>query len=602
MKKAQSYITFILSVVLIGIGEYFVKSKDICNLIIISVMLITVLAEAFICRRKLLKITNALRKAAIDLKKENTSYNYEDDNFINRCLKSYFIYKDEFEGDKNLIDISDYINEEIIANEIHKDITDQIANAMTGLGILGTFIGLSIGLQDFHTDGAQAITDSIPALLNGIKTAFYTSISGVIISLIFTHFYQNDLVENRKALDDFYKCFYDNISPDASIYYYDNMLKNQQEQTAALNALAASIGDELAPRLATEIKNSIVPTMEKLNEMIKGSINNTIDEYIKEAVKTQSNTLQGIVDEFMNKLNNSLRNQFEVLAESIEHMCRSQHSYTDEIQIIIESLTGISNNLRELNEDMTGTANVSKEINQTSYELYNQLRAFISILSDYQKTTKEAAEQLSAQTTESIDNLNKNYDTYFDNIDLINRSISELVSNIYAFGNKVEERIGVSDTNVENLINNINTCIDSMRKIQQNFTKQMQENKEEADKNTASYVNEIKSFTDVLLDITGAMKQLPKKIDTSIDDGITKLSQKNIEHITKVSEQYLEGNREIVGTVTKSLSSLPGQMERLADQNEKMRHETGENFKQITSSIEKVMTNSPRSYNSNNKR
>lgn len=56
---------------------------------------------------------------------------------------------------------------------------------MTSLGILGTFIGIVIGLMYFDTDD---IDGSIPALLEGLKTAFITSVLGLIAAISFNIF------------------------------------------------------------------------------------------------------------------------------------------------------------------------------------------------------------------------------------------------------------------------------------------------------------------------------------------------------------------------------------------------------------------------------
>ncbi len=49
---------------------------------------------------------------------------------------------------------------------------------MGALGILGTFIGIIIGLLNFNT---ESIDTSIPVLLGGLKTAFITSIVGMFL-------------------------------------------------------------------------------------------------------------------------------------------------------------------------------------------------------------------------------------------------------------------------------------------------------------------------------------------------------------------------------------------------------------------------------------
>lgn len=51
---------------------------------------------------------------------------------------------------------------------------------LTSIGIFGTFLGVAIGLAEFNT---AAIEDSVPALLEGLKTAFWTSIAGLLGAL-----------------------------------------------------------------------------------------------------------------------------------------------------------------------------------------------------------------------------------------------------------------------------------------------------------------------------------------------------------------------------------------------------------------------------------
>lgn len=56
-----------------------------------------------------------------------------------------------------------------------------LASTVITLGLLGTFAGIFWGLLDFNVN---AIESSLPQLLEGLKTAFLTSIAGMISSLI----------------------------------------------------------------------------------------------------------------------------------------------------------------------------------------------------------------------------------------------------------------------------------------------------------------------------------------------------------------------------------------------------------------------------------
>ena len=71
-----------------------------------------------------------------------------------------------------------------IARGRHQPFIQFAPTLLTSLGILGTFTGITVGLGNFSFDTRQAIDQSIPQLLGGLKMAFVTSIAGMTLSLI----------------------------------------------------------------------------------------------------------------------------------------------------------------------------------------------------------------------------------------------------------------------------------------------------------------------------------------------------------------------------------------------------------------------------------
>ncbi|WP_282178275.1 MotA/TolQ/ExbB proton channel family protein [Vibrio nereis] len=57
---------------------------------------------------------------------------------------------------------------------------------LTSIGITGTFLGITLGLSEFSMAGeSKALLASAAQLLEGMKTAFYTSLAGLSLSAIF---------------------------------------------------------------------------------------------------------------------------------------------------------------------------------------------------------------------------------------------------------------------------------------------------------------------------------------------------------------------------------------------------------------------------------
>lgn len=58
---------------------------------------------------------------------------------------------------------------------------ESLPSLLSTLGVLGTFAGITVGLLNFNP---QDLDKSIPELLDGLKTAFFTSLTGMVCSLI----------------------------------------------------------------------------------------------------------------------------------------------------------------------------------------------------------------------------------------------------------------------------------------------------------------------------------------------------------------------------------------------------------------------------------
>ncbi len=81
----------------------------------------------------------------------------------------------------------------------HRRKIEQIPSFISTLGVLGTFLGITIGLLDFDTDN---LDHSIPLLLDGLKTAFFTSLAGMLGSLVLSRYISEIFDGEDKGISD----------------------------------------------------------------------------------------------------------------------------------------------------------------------------------------------------------------------------------------------------------------------------------------------------------------------------------------------------------------------------------------------------------------
>ena len=141
-----------------------------------------------------------------------------DEFFHQRTIDGLFReYTDKVQGQREsgqvLSDIEDYINDDVLALRSWQNVMQQIPGTLTGLGILGTFIGLIIGIQGIGFSTVNAALSSVQTLLAGIQVAFYTSIAGVILSLLFNMMYRIAWNMMMRNLGLFLDAFHKNVIP-----------------------------------------------------------------------------------------------------------------------------------------------------------------------------------------------------------------------------------------------------------------------------------------------------------------------------------------------------------------------------------------------------
>ena len=88
---------------------------------------------------------------------------------------------------------SDYFSVSSLAKDVNINFWQNLGSIFTGLGILGTFIGLTFGLSspELASNDVETLKIGIRQLLGGVGTAFVTSLFGVAAAIIFNIVHNN---------------------------------------------------------------------------------------------------------------------------------------------------------------------------------------------------------------------------------------------------------------------------------------------------------------------------------------------------------------------------------------------------------------------------
>ena len=300
--------------------------------------------------------------------------------------------------------IADYINEDLLNSVGNSAYNEFISNVMTGLGILGTFVGLAIGLQSFHTDSAEAMTNSIAPLIEGIKVAFYTSIFGVLLSLVYGTIYKYRFNKAETAAEEFVGLFYRYCGYRPENEAVSRLLQLQEDQTDSMNqfaeeisiALADAIDKALAPTLSQlpdqmsqAIQSNIAPTMQSISD----SIHTLADELTDNITQAQRTGVEDIVDSFLEQMDRAVGGQMENLEKSIQTICDWQQTTSEKLDEVIESVCQNAESVSVINEDLK--------------DIVTQLASYIASMDSAAEklhTATECVGQLAQRTEDAVEN------------------------------------------------------------------------------------------------------------------------------------------------------------------------------------------------------
>ena len=179
-------------------GLMIAMSPDISSMIFIAIMCIIVLLGMLMCLLPCTQFYQNFKAARKNIRR--ISNTHSNDHWLvlqqtpalfrypvlSRLFKDYMDKANRQHSHEEFIsDIDTVINEDTLALYCWQGACLQIPGTLTGIGLLGTFLGLIIGISNIGFSSVDAALSSVETLLGGIELAFYSSVAGVIFSILF---------------------------------------------------------------------------------------------------------------------------------------------------------------------------------------------------------------------------------------------------------------------------------------------------------------------------------------------------------------------------------------------------------------------------------
>lgn len=254
---------------------------------------------------------------------------------------------------------------------IHNKFREYAPTLMGALGILGTFIGIIIGLLNFNT---ESIDTSIPVLLGGLKTAFITSIVGMFFAILFNGLDAFFFANKRRQLEA-------DIPASVTPEHIHQELKEQNKHLVKL--IAGMSGSEEGSIVAQIklLRNEISDTSRaqisnhsNFSNKLWEQLQQFADLMAKGATEQIIDALRQVIIDFNNDLTEQFGENFKALDTSVKKLVDWQENYKNQVEQMGEQYQQSVESLVETRKAVAGIWEECKEIPLAMAELRDVLQ------------------------------------------------------------------------------------------------------------------------------------------------------------------------------------------------------------------------------------
>lgn len=501
----------------------------------------------------------------------------------------------------------DYIS---YGKQKHRDFKSIIMS----VGVLGTFVGIFIGLQEFDT---SHIEESVPLLLDGLKIAFYTSILGMALAILLSIAQKSKVVksdmENMMEYFSLQASKLDDLGELKKLVVLNENLLESQKQ-------AHKEHQSLQTQNFSMIQNEFSQT----NQALKEAMHHLAQGASKELI----GALEGVIKDFNQKITEQFGDNFKELNGAVMQLISWQESYKD-------SIVGIESSLKstlEVFEKSKESLSLIVKRNQEVIDIYTALAHSIeasrvenqklsSLLSGFDKMHENANVALN-----SVDSLIKTLESSHaqtmdltkDSLEGVRKFLQEGSSqakehakdSLKAFETTLEQSSLKAQDFTQNTLESLREFLQEKTQAQNQYTQEILKNLEDfltssttqTQDFTKNSLEGLTSFleaqtqkhqeqtTQILQQNTKALQDGHRELSTSLVDLQSQFTQFNTQYITQNKNQL----EELLAGLKSDLKDF---MEHLQTSDSELKHKNLELLSSISESIQNRIAEIKESFN-----
>jgi hypothetical protein len=263
---------------------------------------------------------------------------------------------------------------------------------LTAIGVLGTFIGLTLGLRELqvNADEIDTLKSGVSAMINGAAVAFMTSVWGVGFSLLLNMF---EKIFERSALSEIRK-----LQQDIDFLYPRIPAEQSLVQIAAATDDSKEALQELHERIGDRLQETVSGMSESMQIAFTDALNNVmapaIQTLVNNASQQSTEVLEKLVSNFMDGMKSAGTEQGALMQGAAQDVRGALSNMGSQMEVLFQRLDEQQSRSREHTET-------------TSQE-------FARLLEQQRQDAMQRQEQMELKFNQLMENLSSKVSEQFD--------------------------------------------------------------------------------------------------------------------------------------------------------------------------------------------
>jgi DNA anti-recombination protein RmuC len=395
-----------------------------------------------------------------------------------------------------------FTEQAIVGTPLKTEFYKHLPGILTGLGIIGTFLGLIVGLRNFDVSNPSQAQNQLQSLFDSVGHAFYVSAGAISIAMLFTWIEKSIVTARYRQVEELRQLVDSMFDAGAGEEYLERLVKSSETQATQ----------------ASQIKDALVADMREILTTLTSRQVETQTRLFNEQMEAQARQTGQMSQEIGKAIADNLGGPMQDIATAVKSVGASQGDAVNKM------LTDVLASFAARMEDMFGgqMRGMTDLLKETSEAMRSTAVKFGELATNMDSAGKGAVEAMAERLNHAITSMEARQQ-------IMNKQMGEFVEQIRsmvsesqsASGRKLQETLSAVGEQVAGVVGELRRQAEEAAQSQGN-------RQERFEKSTGEAIGSLSSQMEALLS---------QSVETnrSLQDTVAKLSAATGKAITDMN-------------------------------------------------------------------